>query len=207
MNDRLSYLMPCLLVLALLLGSCGKLSRDFPDIRLYTLDPVRGDVAASGAPVAEGLVVLAFTVTPVIADPSFLLRREGSRVERDFHNRFVVPPVQLLQHETASWLREGGLFQEVRTNPAPDSPAWQISGHLQRMEGDFSSSNPEAVLTIQYFMRPGAGQEGIRFFRTYEHRATLTSSSPSALVDGWNVGLEQILMELETDLATHLSAQ
>jgi ABC-type uncharacterized transport system auxiliary subunit len=188
----------------LFLGACVSLNREFPEIRNFTLDPAHQTSERQSPVTGESLVVTSFTASPGVSDTLFLLRREGSRVEKDFHNRFVVPPAKLVQEETANWLRQSDVFGDVRTVPEADLPNWVLTGHLLRLEGDFSGSPSEAVIAVQYFLRPPIGVEGARFAATYEERAALDDSSPQALSKAWNGAFAAVLGRLETDIAAHI---
>jgi hypothetical protein len=188
----------------LVLGACVSLNREFPEIRNFTLDPVPQSSQRQSPVTGESLVVTSFTASPGVSDTLFLLRRDGSRVEKDFHNRFVVPPAKLVQEETATWLRHSDVFGDVRTVPEADLPNWVLTGHLLRLEGDFSGSPSEAVIEVQYFLRPPIGVEGPRFAATYVERAAMDSSSPKALSNAWNEAFAAVLGRLEADLTKHI---
>ncbi len=189
----------------LLVGACVNLSREFPEIRNFTLDPVASSTPPRGnATSGDSLVVSSFTASPGVSDTLFFLRHDGSRVEKDFYNRFIVPPAKLIQDETANWLRQSGVFGDVRTVPDANLPNWVLTGHLLRLEGDFSGSQPEAVIAVQYFLRPPLDAEGPRFATTYEERMPLAKSSPRALSEAWNAAFATILGRLESDLTAHV---
>ena len=211
MNDRCVLVLSLPFLLAFLLVGCVNLSREFPEIQFYTLDPsvdvAVGDSPSKITPSAMSLVISPFTISPLHAEADFLLRRDGSRVERDFYNRFVIPPVTLIESETASWMSASGLFDDVRTNLDAGRHDWQLGGNVMRMEGDFAAENPVAVLTIQFHLRPGPGRDAPRFFRTYNQQIPITSSTAASLSEGWNRAFAAILSNLEADLAEHLESQ
>ena len=198
--NRLLQILP-LLTLPLLGNSCVSLSKQYPDIRLYTLEPRHPEPSAKATAEAGILAMREFTASPVCADASFTLRHEGGRVEKDYYNRFVVTPADIVQDQTAAWLRDGGTFADVRNSTTDGSAQTVLSGHLLRLEGDFATKPPAAVIAIQFALAPARNQDGTRFFRTYEERVELQSSDPEALVSGWNTAFATVLGKLEKDLS------
>ncbi len=202
MTDRTSTRFLSLLFVSLFLGSCTGLSREYPQIRLYTLDPVRSAPPSS----AQGdgvLLVKAFTASSTSVGTNFLLRRGGGRVEKDYYNRFIVVPPDLAQDNASAWLRESALFADVRQGSSNEAADWELTGHVVSMEGDFSGEPSAAVMELQFVLEPGRNAAGERFFGTYAERIDLESSSPSALIAGWDAAFAAILTRLESDLAAH----
>jgi hypothetical protein len=180
------------------------LDKTYPDIRLYSLEPERPVGTEETVGRALSLALRPFTSSPVCTNTPFVLRVGENELELDYYNKFVAAPSALIEEATAIWLMESGLFSAQRSVSSAGVGGMALGGHVVRLEGDFASSPPQAVIEIQYTMGPAkkSGDDAL-FFKTYRERVALPSSTPEALAQGWESALESILSQLESDIRAH----
>jgi hypothetical protein len=78
----------------------------------------------------------------------------------------------------------------------------ELEGVISALYGDYLDTEvPKAVLEIQFFLVGGLSSHPVIVFqKTYHEEAIIKGNSPDSLVAGWNLAMEHILTQLETDL-------
>jgi cholesterol transport system auxiliary component len=188
-----------LLIFFILMG-CTTLRKNYPERNYYILNVSNQERNLS--PVS-GIVleVPRFKISPSFASSEFVYRKGDMNYESDFYNQFFSPPSLLITEEARKWLSESGLFKYV-VDPANSMGSdYILAGNINELYGDYRISTPKAVLGIQFFLIDEMSPNSqIIFMSNYRREATLSDSSPKALVKGWSDALEQILGGLEGDL-------
>ncbi len=195
------------LALALALGAAGPIgcasvvSRPAVEKKQFVLEARRdGDAPATrGAGVLE---VAAFRVSPRAAGTRFAYRTGPDRYESDFYHVLWAAPQTLVADETRRWLAASGAFEDVLEPGSSVPPTFVLEGALAELHGDFRTvETPTAVLGLRFALVDVRGREPrVVMSREYSAETPLESTSPDALVAGWNTGLRRVLAELEADL-------
>lgn len=190
------------LALAALNVGCINISRDYPERSYYMLQAERGGAAR---PVAGESVlrVLHFRATPTFSRNEFVYRTGETTYSPDFYHAFFVSPGDLMTEQSIRWLTSAGLFKAVVGVYSQSDADYSLEGAVNALYGDFRERNkPCAVMELCFcLLRENRGARELVFCKTYSQSVKMASSSPEALVDGWNVALKKILEELESDLA------
>jgi cholesterol transport system auxiliary component len=95
------------------------------------------------------------------------------------------------------------MFDHVVVAPSEIPADYALSGYINSIYGDYiDNGSPKAVLALQFFLiKEDSGEDTIVFSRSYRKNVGITSTSPTALVNGWNEALREVLMDLENDLS------
>ena len=198
------------LVIALAAGGCVRLSKEFPEKRLFVLElPSPGKVSSgsysidvASAPAAgTALKVRKFRVSPAFAGKELVYRKGEAVYETDFYNQFFIAPGAQVATQTQKWLTEAGLFATVLDPASHVEPTHMLEGVVNALYGDYRTKPGQAVLAVQFFLvRETNNGPKIVMQKSYRREVPLEQRSPEALIEGWATGLAEILAALEDDL-------
>jgi cholesterol transport system auxiliary component len=123
--------------------------------------------------------------------------------ETDFYNVHLIEPAAVLTTSTYRWLRDAGLFEHVTAMSSTLEATHLMESALVTMHGDYRDpAKGLAILEIQFVvLRIASEPMEIVLDRTYRKEVPVASKEAKALVDGWSLGLGEMLRELEEDLA------
>ena len=188
-------------VLSFFLTGCFNFNKSYPEKHFFVLSAKRSDKSS----VSKSDVVLRisrFRVSPGFEGKSFVYRKGNSNYTSDFYNEFFISPGPMITEEVRKWLTGSGLFQHVISSSSPVEPTMELEGVISALYGDYRNTKaPGAVLEIQFFLvRNGPSQPVIVFQKTYHEETIIKGNSPGSLVEGWNLAMEHILTQLETNL-------
>lgn len=153
------------------------------------------------------LAVRLFEAAPTCEQSEFSYRLSELSWESDYYHTFSQPPAALLTYKARQWLSGSGLFQSVAIPGLAPSGCWNLQGFLTRLYGDFRNpEKPEAVISMRFsFFSPNAEAASKPLFnRAYEARIPFSSRTPSALMEGWDRGVEQIFRRMTEDVRQSL---
>ncbi|PTN37576.1 ABC-type transport auxiliary lipoprotein family protein [Desulfonatronum sp. SC1] len=194
-----------LIFLMVMMGSlsgCASLTRPDPDRRYYLLQVQRPKPTLERPPEAPVLAVRTFRVAPAFDSRGIVTIRADGLVQRDFYERFFLPPGEMLAGQFRSWLGQAGLFSLVMDMGGLTEPDLILEGYVQELHRDLRDGRRSAVLVLQVLLlrttRSGAMEVVVQ--RDYNQALDLPDGSISSLVAGWNLALERILSEVETAL-------
>ena len=190
-----------LLVLSFFLTGCFNFNKNYPEKHFFVLSAKRGEKFPASKSDAI-LRVSRFRVSPGFEGKSFVYRKGDSNYTSDFYNEFFISPAPMITEEVRKWLTGSGLFQLVMSSSSPVEPTMELEGVISALYGDYRNTEvPKAVLEIQFLLVGDvSSQPVIVFQKTYHEEAHIKGNSPDSLVAGWNLALEHILTQLETDL-------
>lgn len=184
------------------LCGCLGLDKDYPEKKFFILETERFTESDPGEeqPI---LRVRSFRISPSYSGSEFLYRTGVSAVEADFYNEFLTPPSRLTTENVEGWMRASGLFKAVVDSSSPIEAKYVLEGNVRSIYGDYRQpESAAAVLEIQIFMtNEAAAEENLLFQKNYSKRIPIPDNSSEALVAGWNQCLQEMLIELESDLA------
>jgi len=189
------------LALSFFLTGCFNFNKNFPEKRFFVLSASRS-AGISLSPSDAILRIRRFRVSPRFEGKGLVYRKGNSNYESDFYNEFFISPALMIAEEVDKWLKGSGLFQYVTSSSSPVEPTLELQGKISTLYGDYRDTRvPKAVLEIQFFLvRNVSSRPVIVFQKTYHEEYILKGNSPETLVTGWNLALEHILTQFETNL-------
>ncbi len=156
--------------------------------------------APAGAQGGKSVSVLPFGSAPAASGQMFLYRADDLRYERDFYNRFLVPPAQTLTGSLRKWLGQSNAA-EVREPGAPLSSDFIVQPRLTELYADYRDpSQPRAVVSMVVVLirRDPSGNRQV-FERVYRGEVPMAEVSPASAVDGWSRATAQIFGKFTAD--------
>ncbi|WP_031387723.1 ABC-type transport auxiliary lipoprotein family protein [Desulfonatronum thiodismutans] len=182
------------------LPGCASLSRPDPDRRYYLLQVQRPEPALERPAEAPILAVRSFRVAPAYDSRGIVTIRPDGLVQRDFYERFFLPPGEMLAEQFRNWLGQAGIFSLVTDLGGLTEPDLILEGYVQELHRDLRDGRREAVLALQMLLlRPNRlGAMEVVVQRDYRQELTLSDGSIASLVAGWNLALTMILSDVET---------
>ena len=190
-----------LLVLSFFLTGCFNFNKNYPEKHFFVLSAKRSEEIS--LPKSDAVLRISrFRVSPGFEGKSFVYRKGNSNYTSDFYNEFFISPAPMITEEVRKWLTGSGLFHYVIRSSSPVEPTMELEGIISALYGDYRNTEaPRAVLEIQFFLvRNGPSQPVIVFQKTYHEETLIKGNSPDFLVEGWNLAMEHILTQLETNL-------
>jgi len=189
------------LVLSFFLTGCFNFNKSYPEKHFFVLSAKRSEKFSVSKSVAV-LRIRRFRVSPGFEGKGFVYRKGNLNYASDFYNEFFISPASMIAEEVDKWLKESGLFKYVTSSSSPVEPTMELEGVISALYGDYSDIEaPKAVLEIQFFLvRNVSSRPVIVFGKTYREETPVKGNSPDALVAGWNLALEHILIRFETNL-------
>jgi hypothetical protein len=191
-----------ILLLAAVWLLTGCLERPHLNIQSFTF----GLPTTQEAPVLPGAPVLGIRTLQVAVpfDSRFLVYRTGEfSYKHDPYAEFLVSPVEDLALPIRGWMRNSGAFSAVAESNSALWPNLVAEISVNELYGDFrQSEHAAAVLAIHFvFLRAINGAiEKVIFEKSYAQSIPLKARTASALMEGWNEALLQILAEVVSDL-------
>ena len=180
---------------------CISLSKGPPEKRYYALEAARPTEAAALTAGAI-LKIRKFRISPPFEGVELVYRTGEARYETDFYNEWFASPSAMLTQQLVSWLTNAGLFRHVVDSSSSLEADYILEGTVKALCADLrENGSPKAVLNLQIVLiKDRPTQERIVFRRQYQDVVDVGNSSPDALVNGWNRGLQHSLLTLEEDL-------
>ncbi|BAW80232.1 ABC transporter [Candidatus Nitrosoglobus terrae] len=201
MSARLNYLV-CLFALTFagcsLFGSQKEVVENH-----YTLEVKR--VLDQPSPKARERVleVSQFRISPRYQSQTLVYQKGDSWYHTEKNQAFMLPPQVLVTDQVTRYLGNSGLFGAIVEGESRLKVTHLLEGAITALYGDFTDPKGlQAVMEIQFFLLdPLATNPPKIVFQTgFRIEAEIPSSTPQALIQGWNKGLETILQNFENDL-------
>jgi len=205
MNARQSSWTPifgaCLLAAVLELTGC--LSRPALKIETFTFNSPAGEMTNA---VASGRVlgIRKLQVAAPFEGRSLVYRTANVAYVRDPYAAFLEFPADELMNPVGEWLRRDGNFRAVVTAGSALKADTLVEITVSQLYGDFRERNhPLAVLCAQftYFDAPAGMPGKVILQREYGRSLPLDSPNATALMNGWDQALAEILGEASADFA------
>ncbi|MFZ4483124.1 MAG: ABC-type transport auxiliary lipoprotein family protein [Chthoniobacterales bacterium] len=157
--------------------------------------------APAGRPGGRSITVLPFTAAPGASGQMLLYRVDDVRYERDFYNRWLVPPAHLLTGGLRQWLGQARVG-EIREPSSPLASDLIVQPRLTELYADYrNTSQPRAIvaMTIVVMQRQASVSRQV-FERSYRREVPMIGISPEAAAEGWSRGVADILTAFAVDL-------
>ena len=145
--------------------------------------------------------VLPFSAAPQAAGQMFLYRADESRYERDYYNRFLAPPAQMLSGQLRKWLmlsRAGDVLQPG----GPLAADLVVQPRLVSLYADYRDTLKPRAAVAMIMVLVDRGSEGDRqiFENVYRREIPMREVSPAAAAEGWSKGVAEIFAQFTRDL-------
>ena len=188
-------------VLSFFLTGCFNFNKNYPEKHFFVLSAKRSEKLSVSKSDAI-LRIRRFRISPGFEGKGFVYRKGNLNYTSDFYNEFFISPAPMIAEEVRKWLTGSGLFQHVISSGSPVEPTVELEGVISALYGDFRNTEvPKAVLEIQFFLvRNVSSRAVIVFQKTYREETLIKGNFPDSLVVGWNLDMEHILTQLETNL-------
>ncbi|ADU63223.1 MAG: PqiC family protein [Pseudodesulfovibrio sp.] len=188
-------------VLALGCAACVKMGGKPLDKHYYRLAPVR----AQSLPAPQDGIVLnvrRLAVSDLYNTREIIYQLADGRMESDFYNLYFITPGSMLTSELRDWLAASGRFSHIITPGSMVVPDLILEGAVNTLYGDFSSTPPAAVMSMQFFLVDESTPDNtILFSKNYTQRIPLSQPTAQELVQALTEGTRTIFTQLESDLA------
>jgi hypothetical protein len=188
-----------LLLLALLGLLSGCLSRPQLHTQTFAFDPPADSIWKSAAQSARVVSIRSLRVAAPFDDRSLVYRTGDFSYVEDPYAEFLVSPSESLRPPIRSWMVQSDLFQDVVEPGSALKPNTMVEITVLELYGDFRpGTKPEAVLTLRFVLleSPNGIPGKLEFQGEYSRRVLLKARNAKALMAGWNEALEQILVQL-----------
>ena len=193
-------------MLALIYG-CPNVNKPYPERTFFLFEiPAPSQTVSQ----IQGTIVNVnrFTISPSSQGREFIYRMTDLQYTTDFYNQFFRPPDNIITEGVRQWLNQSGLFEELLSPVSQAAPKYTIEGNVIELYGDYrDESAAKAVIKIQLFLLQNSDDgtaPTILSGKTYSSEQSIGAASPNALMNGWNLALEEILGEFLTDLSYSL---
>jgi cholesterol transport system auxiliary component len=180
----------------------GCLERPHLDKQSFIFAPP-SSAAPKSAPANHVLGIRTLQVAEPFDGRSFVYRTGEYSYDRDPYAEFMVHPADGLISPIESWFRQTGGFSAVIEAGSGLKPDTLVEIQVLQLYGDFRpSAPPAAVLAMRlvFFDAPTGAPERVELQQEYSQRIPLKTRTPTALIEGWNQALAQILDSAMLDL-------
>jgi len=201
-TERKLYFSSFLLLIVFTIG-CSGINKSYPERAYYMFEISRQAVPLTAVK-GTTVEVKRFNISPGSQGKEFIYRMTDIRYESDFYNQFFRVPSNILTEAVSQWIDQAGIFEDVQA-----FPNYLIEGNVIELYGDYrAQAAPKAVFKIQFYLLKTSDlsdEPSILFSKTYKSDKPIGSATPQALMDGWNLALEDILGEFLKDLSYYLN--
>ena len=160
--------------------------------------------ALSNGPVLE---IRTLQIAPPFDSRSLIYRTGEFAYQRDPYAEFLGLPAEGLAGPISEMLRSDGGFSKVVPPGTAVQPDALVEITISQLYGDIRKAHPPcAVLAMQVtFMDATNRLPGkVILQRNYSRRIPMSSTTPAALMEGWNRALISIVAEATSDLRNRL---
>ncbi|HUD45762.1 MAG TPA: ABC-type transport auxiliary lipoprotein family protein [Candidatus Baltobacteraceae bacterium] len=158
--------------------------------------------APKGAPGSRVLGIRTLEVAAPFEERAFVYRSGENSYDSDPYAGFMVVPAEGLVSPVCNWLRQAGAFSAVVEADSAVKPDAMVEIHVGQLYGDFrQSEKPTAVLAMRFvFLDASNGiPRNVILQREYSREIPLNARTATALIEGWNQALAQILDSVTLD--------
>ena len=207
MKTKKLLLFSSLLFIIAISYGCPNVNKPYPERTFFLFELSAPDQTAATIKGATG-EVNRFSISPSSDGREFIYRISDLQFRNDFYNQFFRPPDNLITETVRQWLDQAGVFEDLLNPASMALPKYIIEGNIVELYGDYrNESAAKAVMRIQLFLlrtTDDGSNPLILMSKTYASEQSIGAASPNALMNGWNLALEDILGEFLSDLSYHI---
>lgn len=143
----------------------------------------------------------AVSTAPPFDGKSLVYRLGDQRYEKDFYNTYSALPNEMIASATRQWMNQAQIFAMTIGQSNSFFPYYTLQASVDEFYGDYRV-RPEAVVTVEFFLTVTSGSKTNPVIgnNRYTKRIALKDNTASALAQGQQEALAQILKEYESAL-------
>ena len=186
---------------SLVLTGCVKLWQENIDIKTYMVEVNRVGEPMQTA-LAPKLWIDSVNVLPPFNVRHLILKKSDVEYTTSYYSELLMSPSENFRNELFSWLSLSGIFEEVSIVDR-SSRSHSLVTSVMEFYGDTMENT--AVLRIKATLLDEETRGNrVLLSKDYTKRVELGDSTAEELIRAYNSALNEILMDLETDLAVAL---
>ena len=150
------------------------------------------------------LEVRRFTVDSAFSGRELVYRTGEQQYETDFYHEFLVSPAAMIREAARNWFTDSGLFTRVADPGSYLEPTFGLEINITGLYGDVRKEGTlAAVVELRAFFLKVRGSRDpmIVHSKTYSAAHDAETQDAASLVAAFNVCLDEILTDLEADIA------
>lgn len=150
---------------------------------------------------APNLEVYYPLVSEKYSGQSFVYKTHGNIFLTDAYNIFFGFPGDQIHQIIINYLKATGQFKYVSPEVFPAKTHYALRTYINKLYADYTNrSFPKASIEIHFVLFDLQNQNNILLDKVFQKNILLKEKTSQALVNAWNIGLKQILQELNSDL-------
>lgn len=180
---------------------CGCVSKPALNVQTFAFNTPTLP-AINGVPNGRILEIRTLQIAPPFDGRSLVYRTGEFSYQRDPYAEFLGLPAEGLVGPVSEILRRDGGFSQVVQRGSAVEPDTLVEINISQLYGDIGKTrSPYAVMEMQLtFMDATNGLPGrVILQRNYSRLIPISSTTPAALMGGWNQALVGILAEATSD--------
>jgi len=142
--------------------------------------------------------------------PYFLYRTESGTYQQDHYKLFLTPANEQITEHLRTWMDQGSIFTSVLPASSAALSDYVIEPHLSSIYTDFSGPAGSAVIRLHIVLLKTDKDylpNTIVIEKTYEQSLSLQTNTGSDIITGYNLCLERILSQIQSDIVLALKKQ
>jgi ABC-type uncharacterized transport system auxiliary subunit len=141
----------------------------------------------------------------------FLYRTQSGQYQQDYYRLFLTPPNEQINEYLRAWLEQSGIFRGVLPASSAARADYVLEPQLSALYTDLSDpTQPKTVAKIHVVllkMDKDYQPSLIITEKTYEHLSPMQNNSSQDIINNYNLCLETILTQLQSDIVSALKKQ
>jgi len=188
-------------LLALVSTLSGCLSRSPINKQTFAFN-VPVPAASVGAAGNQVVGVRRLEIAPPFDGRALVYRTGENAYERDSYAEFLGSPAGELAASVGGLLLQDGCFSAVSSVGSALKPDVLVEVYISELYGDIRQpGKPAAVLAMQVVFTEAKNEMPGKVIlqRSYSRRIPIKSTTPAALMEGWNQGMIEIFAQVASD--------
>lgn len=185
-------------VLLSFVTSCVSITKESPKKRFFSIEADISKIKKNSSPKFAKLRVNKLKITSNYEGKEFIYRKDLD-FESDFYNQFLVSPPTNITEQTINWINESKLSEVITNRLGGSDSNLVLEGNINLLYADFTGGKIFSILEIEFYLSDNT-KDQILFKKVYSKKISSSDKDPVSILKGWNQGLTEILLSLETDL-------
>lgn len=132
---------------------------------------------------------------------SFVYKSQQYNFITDAYNIFLDLPASEIQQIVINYLQKTGKFKFVAAETYPAKAQFILQTNILKLYADYTDhNNPRGTIAIRFTLFDLQNKNNILLNKDYEANISLSQKSSTALIEAWDIGLTQILQQLNHHL-------
>lgn len=186
----------CFLLISIL-NFCS-ITKEAPKKRYFSIEADASKIKKNSSPKFPKLRVNKLKITSNYEGKEFIYRKDLD-FESDFYNQFLVSPPTNITEQTIHWINESKLSEVLTNRLGGSDSTLALEGNINLLYADFTGGKVHSILEIEFYLSDNT-KDQVLFKKVYSKKISSADKDPVSILKGWNQGLTEILLSLETDL-------